>query len=270
MKTNLWIKSALGALLLTAIYALLNVIFGHTQDLNRLLWGVLANFLVALLLGYYIYHSTLSGLKLVLAVFLIYFMIGHFNTLIEAYIFNVTDREQTTFEMLNGFLASILFCPLYIFMFKKRVYLQPMTFVARSFFGWLWRILAANFLYLVFYITAGLILSIVYPQLMDFYEGKIPSFAIMIKTQLFARGFIFIGVAILILRTLDLAQLKKAVFIGLVFAILGGIAPLIQPHELMPDYIRLGHGFEVGISNSLYGFVISYLLGQKMPKTELK
>ena len=86
MKTNLWIKSALGALLLTAIYALLNVFFGQTQHLNNLLWGVLANFLVALILGYYIYHTTLAGLKLALAVFLIYFVISHFNTLIEAYI----------------------------------------------------------------------------------------------------------------------------------------------------------------------------------------
>ncbi|MCP4978079.1 MAG: hypothetical protein GY931_18170 [Maribacter sp.] len=263
MKTNFWIKSALGAVLLTAIYALLNVFFNKTQDLNVLLWGILANFLVALLLGYYIYHSTLKSLKLGLAVFLIYFLIGHFNTLIEAYIFNVTDREQTTYEILYGFLASILFCPLYMFMFRNRPVLQSMTFAARSFFGWLWRILVANFLYLIFYITAGLILSIVYPQLMDFYEGKIPTFDIMIKTQLFVRGFIFIGVAILILRTLDQSQLKKAVFIGLVFAILGGIAPLIQPSELMPGYIRLGHGVEVGISNFLYGLAIGYLLGQK-------
>jgi len=270
MKTNLWINSTLGALLLTAIYALLNVFFNQTQDVNRLLWGVLSNFLVALLLGYYICRATLSGLKLGLAVFLIYFMIGHFNTLVEAYIFNVTDREQTTFEMLNGFLASMLFCPLYIFMYRNRGVLQPLTFATRSFFGWLWRILVANFLYLIFYITAGLILSVVYPQLMEFYEGKIPPFDIMIKTQLYLRGFIFIGVALLILRSVDVSQLKKAVFIGLVFAILGGIAPLIQPHELMPGYVRLGHGVEVGISNFLYGFVISYLLGQKMLKTELK
>jgi hypothetical protein len=47
--------------------------------MNSLLWGILSNFLVALLLGYYIYNSTIAGLKLGVSVFLIYFLIGHFN-----------------------------------------------------------------------------------------------------------------------------------------------------------------------------------------------
>jgi hypothetical protein len=32
----------------------------------------------------------------------------------------------------------------------------------------------------------------------------------------------------------------------------------------MPGYIRLGHAFEVAFSDFSYGFVISYLLGQKV------
>lgn len=263
MKTNIWIKSALGTLLLTALFALLDLVFNHSQDPNTLLWDIVANFMIALLLGYYIISSRLNGLKLGIAVFLIYFMIGHFSTLIEAYIFNVTDRERTTIEILKGLMASAIFCPLYLLLFKNRQEIGSTKFKERTFFSWLWRILAANFLYLIFYITAGLILSFVYPQLMDFYEGKIPPFDVMIKTQLYVRGFIFIGIAILILRTLNLSLTKKVVFIGLVFSILGGIAPLIQPTELMPGYIRLGHGIEVGISNFIYGFVIGFLLGQK-------
>ncbi len=263
MKTNLWIKSALGALLLTVIYALLNVFFNETQLMNSLLWGIISNFLVALLLGYYIYHSTWSGLKLGIAVFLIYFLIGHFNILIEAFIFNVTDREQTLFELFGGFLASAIFCPLYVHMLRKHDAQAPIDFTPRSFFSWFWRILFGNFLYLVFYITAGLILSITLPEMMDFYEDKIPPIDVMINTQLLLRGFIFVGVAILIVRTLNSTLLKKAIFVGLVFAILGGIAPLIQPNELMPLYIRIGHSFEVGISNFLYGLALAYLLSQK-------
>lgn len=263
MKTNLWIKTALGALLLTAIYALLNVFFNETQHMNTLLWGIFSNFLVALLLGYYIYNSTLTGLKLGLSVFLIYFLIGHFNILIEAYIFNVTDREQTLIEILRGFLAAAIFCPLYVYILGKHDTQASINLTPRSFFGWLWRILVGNFLYLVFYIIAGLILSITLPEMMDFYQDKIPPMDLMIKTQLFLRGFIFVGVAILIVRTLKRTRLKKAIFIGLVFAILGGIAPLIQPNELMPLYIRIGHSFEVGISNFVYGLVLGYLLSQK-------
>ncbi|MGB5435843.1 MAG: hypothetical protein WBM98_08130 [Maribacter sp.] len=264
MKTNLWITSALGALLLTAIYALLNALFNETQDLNSLLWGIIANYLLALLLGYYIQHSTLRGFKLGLSVFLIYFLIGHFNILIEAYIFNVTDRGQTLFELLRGFLAAAIFCPLFVYMFRKLESQETLKFAPRTFFGWFWKVLVANFLYLVFYIGAGLVLSIALPEMMEFYQDKIPPMDVMINTQLFLRGFVFIAVALLVLRTVNLSKLKKALLIGLIFAIIGGIAPLIQPNELMPLYIRIGHSFEVGISNFLYGLAIAYLLSRKM------
>ena len=72
------------------------------------------------------------------------------------------------------------------------------------------------------------------------------------------------GVAYLIIQTMNVSTFNRAVFIGLVFAILGGIAPLIPPNDLMPAYVRLGHAFEVGISNSAYGLILGYLLKSKM------
>ena len=65
------------------------------------------------------------------------------------------------------------------------------------------------------------------------------------------------------LQTLNISVVKKAILIGLTFAILGGIAPLIPPNELMPSYVRLGHGFEVGISNFIYGILLALLLKLK-------
>lgn len=47
-------------------------------------------------------------------------------------------------------------------------------------------------------------------------------------------------------------------------SIIGGIAPLILPGSEMPAYIRIGHSFEVGISNFLYGLLLGYLLNQKV------
>jgi hypothetical protein len=32
----------------------------------------------------------------------------------------------------------------------------------------------------------------------------------------------------------------------------------------MPGFIRFGHAFEVGISNFLYGLILTYLIGQKI------
>jgi hypothetical protein len=216
--------------------------------------------MVALLLGYYIMSSSLGGIRLSISVFLIYFLIGHFNLLIEAYIFNVSSRQETALEIIRGLFISVTFAPLYVYIFRNKIVKEAVIFSKRSLIGWFWRILVADILYLLLYIIAGFVLTIVYPQLLQFYEGKIPSFDILINTQLFIRGFIFIGIALLMLRTLNISVVKKAILIGLTFAILGGIAPLIPPSELMPAYVRLGHGFEVGISNFIYGILLTLLL----------
>ena len=263
MKTTLFIKSILGALLLTVLYMLFNMLLGQISAIDNLLWGVLSNYLVAFLLGYYIMSSSLGGIRLSISVFLIYFLIGHFNILIEAYIFNVSSRQETALEIIRGFLISVTFAPLYVYIFRTKIVQEAVIFSKRSFIGWFWRILVADILYLLLYIIAGLVLTIVYPQLLQFYEGKIPPFDVLINTQLFIRGFIFISIALLMLQTLNISVVKKAILIGLTFAILGGIAPLIPPNDLMPAYVRLGHGFEVGISNFIYGILLAILLRSK-------
>ena len=90
----------------------------------------------------------------------------------------------------------------------------------------------------------------------------------MIFTQ-FPRGFLFVMITILILRTINLPLIKKALLVGLVFSMLGAIAPLIPPNEFMPGNIRFVHGFEVGISNFLYGLLLGYLFGQKTQNEKL-
>ena len=263
IKTTLFVKSIFGALLLTVLYMLFNMLLGQTLAFANLFWGMLPNYMVALLLGYYIMSSSLGGIRLSISVFLIYFLIGHFNLLIEAYIFNVSSRQETALEIIRGLFISVTFAPLYVYIFRNKIVKEAVIFSKRSLIGWFWRILVADILYLLLYIIAGFVLTIVYPQLLQFYEGKIPSFDILINTQLFIRGFIFIGIALLMLRTLNISVVKKAILIGLTFAILGGIAPLIPPSELMPAYVRLGHGFEVGISNFIYGILLALLLKLK-------
>ncbi len=45
--------------------------------------------------------------------------------------------------------------------------------------------------------------------------------------------------------------------------VLGGIAPLLLPNPFMPSGIRLAHGFEVGISNFLFGMIVGAALASK-------
>ncbi|MEN8789963.1 MAG: hypothetical protein ABF295_10645 [Flavobacteriaceae bacterium] len=265
MYWKLTINAILGSILLHLIY----VVISWLTDVpgNHILdgWVFLANFLVALILGFYIMKSRLKRWQLMLGVFLIYFIIGHFNLLIEAYIFNITDRGETISELYRGLMVALVFSPLYVLVFRsilKANTTGKMKFQSRNTGGWIWRILLGDIMYLFFYIGAGLILSIARPDIMNFYDGKLPDFPLMIQTQIYLRGFLFVGVAILILRTMTGSRLRNAIFIGLVFAVIGAIAPLIPANDLMPGYVRWGHGIEVSTSNFIYGLLLGLLLGQ--------
>ena len=261
MKTNIYFKVAVSTLVLFLLDYFFNneVIYG----INVFIWKLLSDLLIVLLLTYYILNSSLRGFKLAVAVFVILFIIGNFNIIIEAYIFNVTTRKETSIQILHGFIIAFIASPIFININNKwKGKTDTIFFKKRSVFSWIWRIVVGIFLYLFLYLTAGFILQATYPELLDFYKDKIPPFDLMIGTQ-FLRGLIFVVVAILILRTLKELKSKKAIFIGLVFAILGGIAPLIIPNDLMPHNIRMGHLFEVGSSNFIYGFILAYLLSQQ-------
>ena len=265
MKSKFIFSSLAGTLLLVLVSWALELPSSFSWSLSFLSWVLLSHLLIVVVIGLLIKYSTLSGLKTSLLVFVTYFLIGHFNILIEAYIFNVTDREQTTAILLNGLILTLIASPLLVYIFGKWKSKQiGLEFSSRSVFSWLWRFVVGDLLYVFFYLLAGFVLYSVYPKLMEFYGDKVPPLALMVNTQFF-RAMIFIGIAILVSRNLHLNLLQRAFLVGALFAILGGIAPLIMPgDDLMPGYIRFGHAFEVGISNSLYGFILTYLLGQKI------
>ena len=264
MKLNFLTSTIAGTLALSLLTIIIEMAFGKDFTAPYLGWLVLASALVVTILGIIIRNSVWHGLRLSLFVFLILFLIGHFNLLIEAYIFDVTDGRITLLKIIQGFLITLIFSPLLVYLFGKWTgdSLQ-LHFPTRSLMGWTWRIVAGDFLYVFCYLLAGMILYALYPKLMDFYGDKIPPFSIMIGTQFF-RALVFIGVAILINRSTKLPLFQQALVIGAFFAIAGGVSPLIIPdNEYMPYYIRLGHSFEVGFSNSLFGFILTFLIGQK-------
>lgn len=266
MNTKLFLKAFLGALLLTAIYLVVYTLMGFETRWGSSHWALLSNFLITLMLALYITHSSRRGFRLGLEVFLVYFVIGHFNLLIEAYIFNVTNRAQTMLELARGLLVAIIFSPIFMLIVANEKAKPPRPLPTRSVLSWTWRVLAADCLYLLCYISAGIILSILYPRLLEFYEGKLPSIGIMVQTQFFLRGLIFTGAALLMFQSMSTSLFKKAILTGFMFSIVGGIAPLIPPSDLMPAYVRLVHGIEVGISNFVFGFLLTYLIGYHAPQ----
>ncbi len=265
MKSNFFTSLVTGTILLTLISLGVEMAFGGQFSGRYLGWFIFSNALVVSILGLIIRNSSLNGIKLSLLIFSIYFLIGHFNLLIEAYLFEVTNAQDTAVITIQGLLITLLSSPLLVLIFGKWSGDEEiLDFPSRTKASWTWRIVLGDLLYVFFYLLAGFILYSVYPQLMDFYEEKIPPFSLMINTQFF-RALVLIGVAVLISRTTRLPLLQRALIIGAFFAVIGGLAPLIVPeNDHMPDYIRFGHAFEVGVSNCLFGFFLTLLIGQKI------
>lgn len=255
----------LAAASLTLIDGLTNLLLGDSSIPSYYPWRYLSNLFVVATMSFYIQHSVFDGRKLWLHVFLILYVIGNFNLQIEAYIFNVTNRAKTLELLLVGvpvsFFASYLLC--YFFKPLRKSERVSSVFQSRKLHHWVGRILAANFLYFFFYVIAGMFMQALTPNFEEYYGDKIPPFLTIILTNMFFRGFVFVGIAILIDRTLLLSKIEKALVVGVVFAILGAVAPLIPPSELMPEYIRFAHGIEVGLSNFLYGMTALLIIQSK-------
>ncbi|MGB5262171.1 MAG: hypothetical protein WBN28_01140, partial [Lutimonas sp.] len=235
---------------------------------ENVFWLFLSDLMVVFLLCLVAINNRYDSYKLIAIIFMIFFGVGSFNILIEAYIFNVTDQTETLQQILLNAFEMAIFSIFFIKFIVKKSDSQSISFERRKFGSWLWRIFSGNILYLFLYILAGMILYLSMPRLNEFYGDKIPPMELIIKTQIFLRAFVFMAIAVLINRTVVLPKYQKAVLVGLIFSVIGGIAPLIVPNELMPQFVRIGHGYEVGISNFLYGFLLSLLLFQKS-KTDL-
>ena len=256
--------SLVTSILLTLLAILLNIIIHKDHNWDGIFFLLLSNFLLSLVMAYYVYNSTLSGNKLIGMTFVIGYIIGNFNIMVEALIFHVTDNMGTIDAMVLGIINfSALSIALTLLLKNKNEKNFLMHYPPRTLFTWSTRLAASVLLYAVIYFVAGMILQLAYPSLHDFYAGKIPALTLILKTQLL-RGAVFTAIALVVIYTVNLKSFQASLLVGFIFSILGGIAPLIPMNELMPFHIRMVHGLEVGISNFVFGFSISQLLSNRL------
>ncbi len=259
---NFLVKAIVATLVITGFSLLADQMSGRATSYFSYLWNLLANALVVSILGAYVTRSTLRSIKLWVSTFLIYYVIGYFNILIEAWVFNVTSRPQTSLFMFTGIPFSALGAVVITYFFRPDdiTARKILVYEPRRSTAWIGRILAGNFLYFPLYLIAGMMLQALTPGFQEFYGDKVPPFMDIVLTNVFFRGFIFVGIALLIDRTMEASAWVKGLVIGGIFAIVGGIAPLIPPNEFMPAFIRRAHGVEVGVSNFLYGMLLFRIL----------
>ena len=258
MKNNILIIPAS----LSALQTLLQIFNSGFSSVQESLLNFLSHLLITGILTVYLSYSELHKGPRYFAIFWISCIFGSFNNLIEAYLFDVTSQQDTLklmeFSLVNSLVVT--------FVLGRFVPVNPSpsaTRQHRKWFSWAGRILAGDFLYTFLYGLAGFILVTVYPQMMDFYEGKIPDGQLVLLTQIGFRGFIFTFTALLITQTTNGSTMRIAILTGAMLSLIGGIAPLVNVNAFMPWVVRFGHLFEVGISNFLFGFLAALMMNTK-------
>lgn len=192
------------------------------------------------------------------AVFVFDFVVGTVNTLDEAVFFHVVAWNQLPPMFRNGLEASATVAGLLALVppLRRGSSLRQLSTLRILGFAPL-----LAFAYFVLYMVAGIIVS---PYVMAFYKSRpLPSVELLFAVQL-ARGILYVLAAWLWLRIIP-TRGNAIVFLGAAYSILGGIAPLLLPNPLMPPHIRLAHGFEVGISNFVFGLIVGWALTAKRP-----
>ncbi|HEX5410391.1 MAG TPA: hypothetical protein VFZ27_00855 [Terriglobia bacterium] len=248
-----------GTLVLMALQAL----WSHPRSLAQFERSILPDVLIVLALAFVAAGSHQQGWKLSGTLFILYFGINQLNTLDEALLFNIgVTTSQGLLSIASGFLTSIVFAPLLVLVLgcwnKPPGRAKPL--VARSAASWAGRILIGDLLYVLCYFVAGII---TFPFVREFYAGTtLPGPGSILEMEVF-RGFVYVAAGLAVAHGMKGERAKAAISLGLSFPVLAGVAPLLLPNPYLPAYVRLAHGFEIGISNLVYGVLLGYLITRK-------
>lgn len=260
MNITFYTRVILSGTLLTVVELLNAYVLGGLINPAQIIWPFLANLLIAFVAALYVSNAIgTTWLRLFVSCLTLLFVIGGFNILIESYLFSVTTGKETASLLFQSLIQFMVLSAFLTSLFKPERDRLTEKIKDRPVFGWVWRIALTTILYIVVYLIAGIILEASLPALGEFYKGKLPPVELVLYTQIL-RGLIFSFTGILFVKTCSLEKYNGAAVLGLIFSVVGGIAPLIPPNEFMPLAIRVGHGFEVGISNFVYGFLIGVIL----------
>ena len=192
------------------------------------------------------------GWRLFVALFALGWIVGQFNTLIEAVVFDVMPVGEALVALGVGAVVYAIIAAGAVLLTGKwwgkdsarpvQPRITPLRLVG---------VIAG---YELLYWGAGML---VFPYIEHFYAGKaLPSVALIAGLQI-PRALIFAAAAWPLLRTSPRAA---PLVLAIAFSVIGGIAPLLPDNPYMPADIRLAHGIETGLSNFLFGLLVGLLL----------
>jgi hypothetical protein len=198
--------------------------------------------------------SSASGWRLMLMLLVLGFVVGSANNLIEAVFFGVLLPQEVSAAAAPAGIIFAILSPAAVLLAGRWRNLDERS--AGGGFTPL-TLLAAVAAYELLYWSAG---TLVYPYIADFYATRtVPPFYIVSAVQI-VRSLIFVGAAYPLLKS----GLRGApLVLALVYAVIGGVAPLLPDNPYMPAHIRFYHAIEVSISNFIFGLVVGVLFARR-------
>jgi hypothetical protein len=195
--------------------------------------------------------SSASGWRLILMLFVLGFVVGSANSLIEAVVFGVLSPGQIVAAGAPAAIVFAILSPVAVFLAgrwrsgdraaHRSGGFTPLTLLA---------VVAA---YELLYWTAG---TLVYPYIADFYATRTVPPSYVVAALQVPRSLIFVAVAYPLLK----GGLRGApLVLALVYGIIGGVAPLLPDNPYMPPDIRFYHAIETTTSNFLFGLIVGFL-----------
>lgn len=238
--------------------------------LGPTLLSFLSAFLLAAALAYPIIHSRLRGKPLFGVVFLAVFGLMTVLTLVEAALFLQMTPGELWLEFFKTTLIAAALSGLAITLYPQfepigtRVEHEPNPPSTAS---WVRRWIGVSLLYVVLYITAGLLIL---PIIKTWYEAQgtlEPNPAFFFPFQI-ARGALFVACVLPLLRSMQVSRRQASLAMAVMIPLVHGVAGLIPPNPFMPAYVRHAHMIEIGWSNFVLGLLIGFLFWNPPRKAE--
>lgn len=199
--------------------------------------------------------SSERGWRLVGMLFLLGFVAGSANNLLEAVAFGVMTLPDVATAAIPALVIFAILAPLAVTLAGR--WKRSETRLAEEVRITLPIILGVIVAYEILYWGAG---TLVFPYIADFYATRrIPPAGLVASLQI-VRSLIFVGAAYPLLKS----GLKSApLVLALVYGIVAGVAPLLPDNPYIPADIRFYHAIETSVSNALFGLIVGWMFTRR-------
>ena len=240
------------------------------------IWLLIVSGLNCGVLLYLLYQATINGWKLVFTLFLVSFGVMYFMSQIETLWFNesVQFPIKGIYAIVSGGAISTLLFAITATWATGKFKTSPIptlswnkkAFLKRSF--WL-----SVVIWPAIYFSAGYFIAWQFAEVRQFYSGSthMESFWTMMRANLanglylfqVLRGVFWILIALPVLSAVPGSWINKGVTLGLLWTVLGS-SQLLLSNPFMSESVRMAHLIETGISNFLWGLMVSWFLSKTL------